>query len=185
MTREALFRWVLIFAFVNIGLTSYLLFVRPDVAAGREAEHLYEQASALDDAGNFEAAEKIYAAILDDYAVAPIAPRVGYALAQLYMRKTFQMDAAREVLERVAADYPDSEWGARAAEDAAFFERHWDHDGEPLRMWFRASEANKRGEFARAAEILEDLLSTYPDAKVEPKARFHLDRLRARIGQVK
>ncbi len=172
MPTNAWVRWILIFSFLNVVLASYLLLGRPDLSRREDAEKIFALAEEIEKAGDYGKAEALYTQIMTEMSWSVMAPKAGYALAEIHKRHNFDMEKARTVLRQVA-DFEESEIGDKAQSDLAFIEAHWGDDkGEALKRWFQASEQYRAERYAEAINLLSEIESRYPQSTLVPHAMF-------------
>ncbi len=181
MRTEFLVRLAVIAAALNAALTTTLLFGRPDLAVRESAERLYAVAYELEKKGDYEEAAKLYEKIFYDMSSTLIAPKAGDRLADIYRRRLFDVEKARDVL-REAASFNESAYAADARKDLEFMEKHWGEDGSVLKIWYQASHAFRSNDNGRSLELLRTIIQDHASSSLKPLALVRAARIHIKMG---
>lgn len=176
MKRETLIRWTAIIAFMNIVTTTYFLVGRPDLMVRASADKVFAAAVELEKQGAYQEAAELYEDVFYDMSVALIAPLAGKRLADIYRRRLGEVEKARDVL-REAAAFKGSAYAKEAQTDLDFIEKYWDGDGETLKIWYDASNESRKGNNARAMELIGKIVSERTTASLRPVAMLRLGKM--------
>lgn len=169
-------RLVLLAACLNVVVTGTTVMSRPPRQTERDLDGYFHIADQLATLGRYEQAIDMFDTIATEAHDNALAPRAAYKVAQIHMRRTFDMVRAKEALAR-AESFPGTGIAEHAARDLKFINDHWDTDGSRLRIWFMASEAAHGGRASEAAALLENLCRDRPMSSLRPDAMLQLARL--------
>lgn len=176
--------WLLLAAAINFAATTWYVTAPGVVDAAEVARDAVQTASDLEKAGEWGEAVEIYQTVLLQYQYTPYAAKSLYRLARIDLRVNFDVQEAREKLRSVIDEFPHSPEASDARGDLRFMEEHWDHEGEPLVMWYKASAAHRSGEDQKTIAILRELIEKYPEAKLVPKAYYQIAQVHESAGNV-
>ena len=112
----------------------------------------------------------------------PRHPRIAEAklkIGTLYLIAAADIPRARKSLKGLIETHPRSAEAKKASELIEFLEVHSDYSGQPLRLYWKARQAEQQGEAASAVDLLKELARKYPQARLADKALLEAASLEA------